>query len=51
MKASKFLTLVLVANTSIAIASDWQPANKMLVIANALAVLALVAIQFIFRKD
>lgn len=51
MKASKFLTLTLAANFTIAIASDWASANKMLVIANALAVLALVAVQFIFRED
>lgn len=51
MKATKFLTLTLAANFAIAILSDWAPANKMLVIVNALAVLALIALQFLYRKD
>ena len=51
MKATKFLTLALDANFVAAVASDWAPANKTLVIVNALAVLAMIAIQFLYGKE
>ena len=51
MKATKFLTLALAANFAAAVASDWAPANKALVIANALAVLAMIIIQFLYGKE
>lgn len=51
MKTTKFLTMVLVANFIIAVAMGWPLANKLLVIINALAVLLLIALQFVPRKD
>jgi hypothetical protein len=51
MKATKFLTFALAANLCAAVASGWAPANRMLVIVNALAVLLLVALQIFHRKD
>lgn len=50
MKATKFLTLILIFNWGNAITRNWTPTSKNMVIINAIAVLSLVAIQFIFRK-
>jgi hypothetical protein len=51
MKATKFLTFALAANLGAAVASGWAPANKILVVINALAVLLLIAVQIFSRKD
>ena len=51
MKATKFLTLILAVSLGNAIVRNWTPVSKITVILNASAVLAMIAIQFIFGKD
>jgi len=51
MKATKFLTLILTVNLSNAIARNWTPASRIMVILNAFAVLAMIAVQVLFGKD
>ena len=51
MEPRKFLTYTLAANLAVAIASGWQLLNKVLVIVNALAVLALISLKLVSRKE
>lgn len=50
MKITYFLTLILIVNFMIAVNTNWQIFNKILVIINALAILLLIALQLIPRK-
>lgn len=50
MKIRKLFVLLLAFNLIAAIACDWKPANKTLVIINALAVLSLVMRKAVRRK-
>ncbi len=51
MNIRKLLTFLLATNLITAIACDWQPATKALVIINALALLSLVARKAMCRRD
>ena len=51
MEPRKFLTYTLAANLAVAIASGWQLLSKVLVIVNALAVLALISLKLFSQKE
>lgn len=51
MNKRKFLVLLLIANLIAAVACQWQPANRTLVIINALAVFVLVIRKAARGKD